>query len=696
MKKALALLILLAAGWYFPLAWPQLGSRTGLDKGALGRGDGDPALRKLVGISNAGLELFLGLGSYGQWYRSQQSLLQWSEDLTKGVWTATNATTTATTFTPSAQNGQVVQSFTTENNVDYVLSAKIASAGNTSLQWVLGSTTQAVTVTSTPTRYSVTFTGDGTSWNLGLRDPNTSGFGAITFTEVQLEVGTTASAYQKTEDFQTVTDFSGKGRHAQNGSTTGEDTNDADLRQPWSRNVMPKEYVNDLTNWTCSGTCTVVDSDTVQLDPGSRLYFWGNVVANTYKVFSVSVAVTSGSGTVYLTDTWAQSVTASDVVSSGRVYARSGGNAYVYPETFTGIGLNDMSVNFGYNFSCAVDYRGQSYSTVAAYKIEIDSTGTPDTFKWSHDGGSTWEATGVAITGSAQTLECGVQVTFGSTTGHTLGDSWTSLVYYGRFDVVASSSNPGPITVDITNPQVEYCEDINCTPTPFTDPRTESVVASGVFDGVDDGAVVPTTMYDHNNTAAGTFIVVVSPLSQSGNAIMGDSGGSYGWSINTYFDNMYKFCVLSAGGCASSTVSELPGVWHVLVGVYDGNGTVELYIDGGSAAQTGGVSPVESGVGLAIGARGQLFAFYHGNIGPALVYSRALSEAEVKRATCTLARKLWNWKGIPIRGAVSACPSLDLTQEPLYASLTDRELNNLLLAQSLQVFDLTRLFRRVV
>jgi hypothetical protein len=58
------------------------------------------------------------------------------------------------------------------------------------------------------------------------------------------------------------------------------------------------------------------------------------------------------------------------------------------------------------------------------FKVQIDGTGTPDTFKWSDDGGSTWKATGVPITGEDQSLEYNIIVTFGATTGHTLNDFW--------------------------------------------------------------------------------------------------------------------------------------------------------------------------------------------------------------------------------------------------------------------------------
>lgn len=82
--------------------------------------------------------------------------------------------------------------------------------------------------------------------------------------------------------------------------------------------------------------------------------------------------------------------------------------------TFNGGGLNDMSTGGSYT----------GYGTTN-YKVEIDGTGTPDTFKWSDDGGSTWDATGVGMTGLFQTLNNGVQIKFNATTGHTLGNYWT-------------------------------------------------------------------------------------------------------------------------------------------------------------------------------------------------------------------------------------------------------------------------------
>jgi hypothetical protein len=81
--------------------------------------------------------------------------------------------------------------------------------------------------------------------------------------------------------------------------------------------------------------------------------------------------------------------------------------------TFTGSGLNDCTNSGNYN---GVEDK--------QFRVEIDGTGSPDTFKWSNDNGGTWEATTVNITGSAQLLEDGVYVTFAATTGHTSTDRW--------------------------------------------------------------------------------------------------------------------------------------------------------------------------------------------------------------------------------------------------------------------------------
>jgi hypothetical protein len=81
--------------------------------------------------------------------------------------------------------------------------------------------------------------------------------------------------------------------------------------------------------------------------------------------------------------------------------------------TFTGSGLDDLTFSGNYNGT-----------TVVTYRVKVDAAAATDTFTWSDDGGSTWDATGVAMTGGAQELNNGIVVTFAATTGHTLNEYW--------------------------------------------------------------------------------------------------------------------------------------------------------------------------------------------------------------------------------------------------------------------------------
>jgi hypothetical protein len=55
------------------------------------------------------------------------------------------------------------------------------------LEWTLDAVETGVAVTASPVRYHVEYTGDGAAANIGLRDPNGAGYGAITFTDFQIE-----------------------------------------------------------------------------------------------------------------------------------------------------------------------------------------------------------------------------------------------------------------------------------------------------------------------------------------------------------------------------------------------------------------------------------------------------------------------------------------------------------------------------
>ncbi|MCP3676456.1 MAG: hypothetical protein GY721_02375 [Deltaproteobacteria bacterium] len=88
------------------------------------------------------------------------------------------------------------------------------------------------------------------------------------------------------------------------------------------------------------------------------------------------------------------------------------------------------------------------------YRVEIDdTTGIVDTFRWSIDDETTWVATGVPITGISHSLNSGVTVTFGATTGHIVGDAWqidagmlqaTSVAIKGSSTIVSYSMIGAP------------------------------------------------------------------------------------------------------------------------------------------------------------------------------------------------------------------------------------------------------------
>lgn len=86
-------------------------------------------------------------------------------------------------------------------------------------------------------------------------------------------------------------------------------------------------------------------------------------------------------------------------------------------EQFNGVGLDDCTIEGNYNGTWDDTFR-----------VRIDGTGTPDTFEWSIDGGSTWEETDVNCSTSPYLCQDGIYVSFGATTGHTLDDYWDSAI----------------------------------------------------------------------------------------------------------------------------------------------------------------------------------------------------------------------------------------------------------------------------
>jgi hypothetical protein len=110
--------------------------------------------------------------------------------------------------------------------------------------------------------------------------------------------------------------------------------------------------------------------------------------------------------------TWAEGLCA------GLVYAVD------YKPVYQGEGKNDMRIRGSY-----------SGTSTKKFEVRIDGeltgTGGVDTFKWSNDGGSSWEYTTVDVTGDWQTLENGIQIRFATTTGHTKPNRWSWMAGLG-------------------------------------------------------------------------------------------------------------------------------------------------------------------------------------------------------------------------------------------------------------------------
>jgi len=139
-------------------------------------------------------------------------------------------------------------------------------------------------------------------------------------------------------------------------------------------------------------------------------------------------------------------------------------NMSCYGDTGKLSGCSCENTCYGYG-GCSCDMSCYGYNAIK-YKVQIDGTGTPNTFKWSDNGGTSWNATGVQITGDWQDLNNGTKIRFETTTGHTLNDSWVFwgadgvwlgerlLQYYkdyGGSDLASHYFYPGSATQNISS-----------------------------------------------------------------------------------------------------------------------------------------------------------------------------------------------------------------------------------------------------
>jgi len=172
---------------------------------------------------------------------------------------------------------------------------------------------------------------------------------------------------------------------------------------------------------SAGASTTTITSANHGLSNGNSVTISGTTSYNG--TFSVSSVATN---TFVITDTFV----ADDATGTWELSPNPLANTTTVTSASHGLS-NGMELNItgttGYNGIFTIS--GVTTNTFVISKIFTadDATGTwekiPNTFKWKKDSGSF--TTGVAITGIAQDLQEGVQVTFASDFGHTLNDQWT-------------------------------------------------------------------------------------------------------------------------------------------------------------------------------------------------------------------------------------------------------------------------------
>jgi len=131
-------------------------------------------------------------------------------------------------------------------------------------------------------------------------------------------------------------------------------------------------------------------------------------------------------GNLNVTGTQTITSTANVEIGGNFQYLNAGNTIGEAGTSFVGTGLDDAFFSGHYS--------GDSASK--SFFVKIDATGTPDTFEWGFDSAVGTEATGIAITGAAQILDSayGIEIDFGATTGHTVGDKWTGTATKSDID----------------------------------------------------------------------------------------------------------------------------------------------------------------------------------------------------------------------------------------------------------------------
>lgn len=178
-------------------------------------------VKRMSGTVDAAQATALSRPTLGRWPRGgRRNLLTWSEDISKAEWQATGVGVVkvgqqGVSFLEGYPSSQIYQSlYLSETGIEYTFSANLSGAGTVRIYLVGpdGSTGAPTTVslTSTPTRYSVTRTMSPGAFQAGASIYNGATGAAATFVihGAQLEIGPVATPYQRVttgyEDFDGI------------------------------------------------------------------------------------------------------------------------------------------------------------------------------------------------------------------------------------------------------------------------------------------------------------------------------------------------------------------------------------------------------------------------------------------------------------------------------------------------------------
>jgi hypothetical protein len=241
---------------------------------------------------------------------------------------------------------------------------------------------------------------------------------------------------------------------------------------------------------------------------------------------------------------------------------------------FSGAGLNNVTPGGSYNGSAT-----------AYYTVIIDGIGSPNTFKWKKNAGGF--TTGVAITGSAQTLSDNVTVTFGTTTGYTLDDQWvvtitpTANVYLDNNGTLTSMDPWGGSKVystiaDFASPPSAGYGSSTPRPVAATTITASGQITSTVTTGTAPFVVASTTNVANLNASSLSGATFASP------GAIGSGTPSTGLFTTVTGQHVHRLGTPLTLGVGATTIA-LPAGSGSMVVTGDGGGNTIATITGGTA-----------------------------------------------------------------------------------------------------------------